>query len=268
MVNISAALPSTAYGGNKTLYAQELRSIAERHPCWQHPFFAYLESGNVRAAQLASLLKNYDAHAGLLRRLLLQAASIMPEEAAGFVLENIRNEYGNGNSDHRHQLQLLDVAAKIGASQEQLDTIPLAKGVLQYIATIPAYYAPSQSFNVLNSQDMLQAGTLNFAEDNINAAAFSAGAITATEIMAINEFKSMQKTFAQFGLENHIWFNHVTVEVEHSDESIDLAYYFVAKHNKETQVLNGFTKVLDANIHLYEGFLSSMQKHERLQQHT
>jgi hypothetical protein len=60
----------------------------------------------------------------------------------------------------------------------------------------------------------------------------------------------------------------VIVEVEHSDESIDLAYYFAANHNRASLVLEGFRKTLDANIYLYDGLLSSMQKHERLQHST
>ncbi|HNN64060.1 MAG TPA: hypothetical protein PKH78_13505, partial [Candidatus Obscuribacter sp.] len=77
-----------------------LQAIVAEHPCFKHEMFDRLSSlaktGSLSLKQVASLLKNYDAHASHLRRLLLKAATIMPEEAVGFILENVRNEYGNG----------------------------------------------------------------------------------------------------------------------------------------------------------------------------
>src|SRR5437016_2291594 len=75
----------------------DLRGLAQSHLCWSHPLFARLEGARLTTEQCAALLRNYDEHAGALRRLLLKAATIMPEEAVTYVLENVRNEYGNGN---------------------------------------------------------------------------------------------------------------------------------------------------------------------------
>src|SRR5262245_58694831 len=82
--------PSTLSG-----WTSHLKSLAGSHDCAQHPLFARLDACEPTPARIAGLLRNYDAHAGVLRRLLLKAAAIMPEKACGYILENVRNEYGN-----------------------------------------------------------------------------------------------------------------------------------------------------------------------------
>jgi hypothetical protein len=85
-----------------------------------------------------------------------------------------------------------------------------------------------------------------------------AGAITATEILAIEEFKAMQIAFASFGLDKHIWFDHVTVEENHSDDSLALAHYFMRQPRHIAAVLVGMNGVLDATEKLYDGLLSAV----------
>ncbi len=217
------------------------RQFAAEHPCFQHPLFEFLDRTKLNHEQVCKFLANYDAHASLLRRLLLKAATIMPEEAVGFILENVRNEYGNGNPDHRHQLQLFDLAVRAGVSVEEMQKVPLEPGVKKYMEQVPKFYFPVDT--------ELEAHYL--------FPAVSAGAITATEILAIEEFRHMQKSFAHHGLDQHIWFDHVTVEVEHSEESVQLAVFFADTEDGAESVLEGLAGVLDANIHLYDGLLKA-----------
>lgn len=217
------------------------RRIAAQHPCAKHPLFEYLARTKLNHEQIRGFLANYDAHASLLRRLLLQAATLMPEEAVGYILENVRNEYGNGNPDHRHQLQLFDLAVRAGVSIEELQTAAIEPGVQKYMQLVPQFYFPQSSQPDPESM----------------TPAISAGAITATEILAIEEFRHMQKSFAHLGLDQHIWFDHVTVEVEHSDESVALAVFFSDTQDGVDSVLKGLGAVLDANVHLYDGLLAA-----------
>ena len=226
---------------SKEKMAAVAREIAAEHPCARHPLFEYLDATKLNHEQICRFLANYDAHASLLRRLLLKAATIMPEEAVGYILENVRNEYGNGNPDHRHQLQLFDLAIRTGVSVEELAAAPLEPGVKRYMDLVPNYYFPENTG--------LDAVLL--------FPAISAGAITATELLAIEEFRHMQMSFAHHGLEKHIWFDHVTVEVEHSEESVALAVFFADTENGVESVLEGLESVLDANVHLYDGLLAA-----------
>jgi len=217
------------------------RKIAAEHPCARHPLFEYLDRTKLNREQSLRFLANYDAHASLLRRLLLKAATIMPEEAVGYILENVRNEYGNGNPDHRHQLQLHDLALKVGVTSDELEKAPLEAGVKKYMADVPNYYFPENP-ELVPIQHF---------------PAISAGAITATEILAVEEFRHMQKSFAFHNLDQHIWFDHVTVEVEHSEESVALAIFFADTEDGAESVIHGLNAVLDANVHLYDGLLKA-----------
>ncbi len=217
------------------------REIAAEHPCSSHPLFKYLDRTKLNHQQICGFLANYDAHASLLRRLLLKAATIMPEEAVGYILENVRNEYGNGNPDLRHQLQLHDLAIRAGVSVEEMQNTPLEAGVKKYMELVPNFYFPENS----------GADALTIFP------AVSAGAITATEILAIEEFRHMQNSFAHHDLHQHIWFDHVTVEVEHSEESVALAVFFADTEAGVESVFDGLQCVLDANMHLYDGLLAA-----------
>lgn len=225
----------------KEKMATTARAIAAEHPCSSHPLFEYLDRTKLNHQQVCAFLANYDAHASLLRRLLLKAATIMPEEAVGYILENVRNEYGNGNPDHRHQLQLHDLAFRAGITAEELQNASLEAGVKKYMELVPQFYFPEKPA----------------LEPYLMFPAISAGAITATEILAIEEFRHMQKSFAFLGLHQHIWFDHVTVEVEHSEDSVALAVFFADTENGVESVLEGLEGVLDANIHLYDGLLAA-----------
>jgi hypothetical protein len=225
----------------KEKMAATAREMAAEHPCARHPLFDYLDRTKLNHQQICGFLANYDAHASLLRRLLLKAATIMPEEAVGYILENVRNEYGNGNPDHRHQLQLHDLSVRAGVSVEELQKAPLEAGVKKYMEQVPQFYFPEPS-----GQESL-----------LMTPAISAGAITATEILAIEEFRHMQNSFAFFGLDQHIWFDHVTVEVEHSEDSVALAVFFADTEDGVESVLKGLKSVLDANVHLYDGLLAA-----------
>jgi len=136
---------------------------------------------------------------------------------------------------------LFDLAASAGVSTEELQQAPIEPGVQEYMKLVPQFYFPQ------------------FQHENTNsmAPAISAGAITATEILAIEEFRHMQKSFAHLGLAHHIWFDHVTVEVEHSDESVALAVFFSDTQDGVESVLTGLGRVLDANVHLYDGLLAA-----------
>lgn len=223
-------------------FAKELITSCRNHPCHQHEFFARLANSRLDTSKVANLLRNYDAHASLLRRLLLKAAAIMPEEACSYVLENVRNEYGNGDSQQRHQLQLIDLALKSGVSKEDFDRAPLQRGVRLFMsAVVPAYYPLGAN---------VPAGCFR--------PAIAAGAITATEILAVKEFEAMHRAFSRLGLGEHIWFDHLTVEADHTIESLSLAIHFMKKRHASRSVLFGLRQVLDANLSLYEGLLEAI----------
>ena len=101
-----------ALSKTETMAALVKRLILD-HPVASHPWFEHMRTGQVEhtPGQLLNLLLNYDAHATLLRRLLLEAATLMPEPAVGFILENVRNEYGNGDYARAHQGQLLEIVS-------------------------------------------------------------------------------------------------------------------------------------------------------------
>lgn len=223
-----------------------LEEFARAHPCYNHPLFARLtdRSRPIDLSAACRLLKNYDAHASHLRRLLLKAAAIMPEKAVGYILENVRNEYGNGHPDGRHQLQLQDLAWQSGITPADYRRARVTRGIQRFIKDVTPFYNP------LAFRQFDRAGSRQ---------AISAGAITATEILAIEEFKALQTAFEAFSMEHHIWFDHVTVECEHSGESIALAVYFSRLGHRDS-VLKGLTGVLDANCHLYDGLLSAVEE--------
>jgi len=232
-----------------------LLDLARNHPCAKHEFFQIVSSIELTPARAGALLRNYDAHASVLRRLLIKAASIMPEMAVGFVLENVRTEFGSGNVDDRHQLQLVDVALKTGISLKEFESFAIQPGIKRFIkAVAPFYYPMQKSHKTIFGKH--------------NRGAISAGAITATEILAIEEFKALQIAFEQFNLQNHIWFDHVTVEVDHTAESLALATYFMQEspnqdcsRNHTEAVMLGLHGVLDANISLYDGLLEALRHH-------
>jgi hypothetical protein len=217
-----------------------LLAEASQHPCAQHRLFDALADWQPDAASAAALLKNYDAHAAVLRRLLLSAATLMPEPAVGFVLENVRNEYGNGIYANNHQQQLRDVASACGVTDECWNGARVEAGVRRFIRDAIRYYRPSP-------------------EMPGKKAAIAAGAITATELLAISEFRALQVSFAKVGLGTHIWFNHVLIEEEHCDESLMLALYFIEKGFGDSVGI-GLQGVLNANVHLYDGLLAAMTK--------
>lgn len=219
-----------------------LLKLAEEHPCSRHELFNVLENEHLNQKQAASLLRNYDAHASVLRRLLLHAASIMPEPAVPFVLENVRNEYGNGNYARNHQFQLTSLAEACGISQVEFMSVRIEKGIKQFIKEAVRYYK--------------RGGT---AGRRLKRPAITAGAITATELLAIKEFAFMQKAFSKLGHKHHIWFHHVSIEIEHSDESVALALYFCGEPQGVSAVEHGLLGVLDANIFLYDGLLAAIR---------
>jgi len=221
---------------------ERLLTLANAHRCATHPLFAALDSRQLTVDQAGSLLKNYDAHASVLRRLLLKVAAFMPEPAVGFVLENVRNEYGNGDYSCNHQWQLQDVAWKVGVSPLRYREIPVEPSIKRFISQAASFYAPP----------------CGSVPKGMQKAAIAAGAITATEILAITEFRHLQIAFKNFGLENHIWFRHVTIEEEHTDDSLALALYFITNHGSLPSIEYGMRGVLNANIHLYEGLLASI----------
>lgn len=223
------------------IHKQRLLATARDHACSSHPLFSYLETAELSVNQCAALLRNYDAHAGVLRRMLLHAAALMPERAVGFILENVRNEYGNGNQEHRHQLQLLSLATLVGVDQEVFDSVRIQPGVRSYIKSVVNYYKPTGKQH----------------PKSLMRPAIAAGAITATEILALEEFRAMQKAFTKHGLADHIWFDHVNVEAEHTDESLALALFFIEVHNASEAVYFGLNAVLEANCSLYDGLLAA-----------
>ncbi|MBX9723552.1 MAG: iron-containing redox enzyme family protein [Candidatus Obscuribacterales bacterium] len=221
---------------------ERLLALANSHACSSHALFDLLENANLSDMQVAALLRNYDAHASVLRRLLLNAASIMPEEAVPFVLENVRNEYGNGDYAGNHQDQLRDLAWSCGISKEQFFAVEIKKGIRDFIKSASQFYSP---------KGRLPSG--------MKRAAIVAGAITATELLAIKEFAQMQKAFASRKQQHHIWFHHVSIEQEHFDESMALALFFADKNDQSNAVEFGLNGVLSANVRLYDGLLESLQ---------
>jgi hypothetical protein len=222
---------------------EAIRALTREHACWRHELFAVLRSRKLNVDQASRLLKNYDAHASVLRRLLLKAATLMPDPAVGFVLENVRNEYGNGNYADNHQNQLQDVVWSLGVTPEQYNELPVTPPIKQFIQEATSFYFPP-------------CGSL---PEDLNRAAVVAGAITATELLAIEEFRALQHAFTHFGLEHHIWFHHVVIEEEHSDDSVALALYFIENHDQAKSVDYGMKGVLDANLHLYDGLLQAIE---------
>lgn len=217
-----------------------LDDIVRSHACFAHPLFEHLENCQLDRVKVAALLRNYDAHAGVLRRLLLKAAAFMPETAVGYILENVRNEYGNGVPAHRHELQLRDLAGACGVTARQFRQVRIQPGVRAYIRAATILYAgtaPDRSFY---------------------RPAVAAGAITGTEIMALQEFRAMQRAFAPLGLENHVWFDHVNVEADHTSESLALADHFIDQYDAREAVLYGLTEILNANSFLYDGLLMAV----------
>jgi hypothetical protein len=219
-----------------------LKERADEHECATHPLFSVLAKIEPTQRRVSGLLRNYDAHAAVLRRLLLKTATLMPEEACGFVLENVRNEYGNGDPNGRHELQLRDLALQSGVPFKRFKSERIQPGVKTFISNVGRYYYPSR-YN-------LPVG--------FRPAAVAAGAITATELLAVKEFVAMQNLFVKLNLGHHIWFDHINVEVEHSDESVALALYFIERHLAIADVLYGFNGVLNANISLYDGLLEAL----------
>jgi hypothetical protein len=255
----------------------KLLMLASGHDCWKHPLFEALATGRLSADKAGRLLRNYDAHASVLRRLLLKAAACMPEPAVGFVLENVRNEYGNGDYARNHQGQLQDVAWSAGVDRAFYEQVHIEPGVRVFCRRAPRFYLAQgvRLADVIDGNDTGFSSTYGVKEAagtgfssarganesagrNMLRAAISAGAITGTEILAIREFQYLQKAFATIGLADHIWFNHVTIEAEHCDESLALALYFIEKHNALASVEYGMTGILDANISLYDGLLSAL----------
>lgn len=227
-------------------YGNHLRHTASLHECSSHRLFDALTApAGLTCRQLVALLKNYDVHAAVLRRLLLKAATIMPEEAVGFILENVRNEYGNGDASARHQLQLRDLASHLGCSRDQYEQLPVFPGVIKFVRSAARFYFPVPA--TLETGPLLRP-------------AIAAGAITATELLAIEEFKAMQVAFAPHGLSHHIWFDHVNVEQEHSQESVALAVYFLERYGDSQAVELGLNGVLNANLDLYDGLLQAVER--------
>lgn len=234
--------------------ADYLVEMAAAHPCWSHKLFERLRTEPLSRSQARMLLTNYDAHAGLLRRLLLNAACVMPEAAVGFVLENVRNEYGNGSYAECHQGQLRELISLVdpdgesreGSVEVAVDASVVRKGVRGFMRDIVRYYRPHK----------------HEIPRGLYKPAIVAGAITATEIMALEEFKAMQSAFRSFGLAEHRWFDHVMVESEHGDESLCLAEYFIDEKNARESVEFGMRGSLEANLHLYDGLLESVSERD------
>jgi hypothetical protein len=160
----------------------------------------------------------------------------MPESAVGFILENVRNEYGNGSFRQCHQAQLLDLANKSGLTSQAFQEAPIMEGVRSFMKKAPHFYFPRPKQRFLR-------------------AAIAAGAITTTEVLALEEFKALQCAFVSRGLQNHIWFDHVSVEAEHTADSIQLAVHF-AEHSLDA-VNVGMTGMLAATNDLYDGLLQA-----------
>jgi hypothetical protein len=240
----------------------DLVAVALAHRCARHPLFDVLRTTFLDRQRAGAFLRNYDAHATVLRRLLLKAAAIMPEEAVGFILENVRTEFGAGDINARHQLQLIDLALKSGVTRQEFERFPIQSGIRQFIKAVTQFYYPHGSAAARLSSykaEVVGQRTSRSAARRHYRPAIAAGAITATEVLAIEEFKAMQLAFSTLGLQDHIWFDHVTVEADHTEESLALAQYFMTNEDDAAAVLFGLNGVLDANVSLYDGLLSSLQ---------
>lgn len=229
----------------------QLKRLILEHPIIEHDWFKILHEERVDPERLIKLLFNYDAHAALLRRLLLKACVLMPEGAVGFVLENVRTEYGSGDYSKAHHFQILDLIKKLGETCK-VDTDDslkeISQGVHQYMLEVPSFFSPEE----------LE------PEEGMYAPCVSAGAILATEVLAELEFKALQHAFKPFGLHEHIWFNHLTVEKEHADESFNLALYFLNEDDRCMESLEfGIGGILMCNSSLYNGFLDVVVKPEQ-----
>ncbi|HEY9760488.1 MAG TPA: iron-containing redox enzyme family protein [Oculatellaceae cyanobacterium] len=240
----------------------DLVAVALAHPCASHPLFDVLQTISLNSQRAGSFLRNYDAHASVLRRLLLKAAAIMPEEAVGFILENVRTEFGAGDISARHQLQLVDLALQSGVTRQEFDRFKIRAGIRSFIKAVSQFYFPHGSGGIRVSSyakpASIGAGSHSTSPRHYRPA-IAAGAITATEVLAIEEFKAMQVAFSSLGLQDHIWFDHVTVEADHTEESLALARYFMKSDDDVAAVLHGLNGVLDANVSLYDGLLSALQ---------
>ncbi|MBX9689832.1 MAG: iron-containing redox enzyme family protein [Candidatus Obscuribacterales bacterium] len=224
---------------------EHLKSIAEKHSCSRHELFSVLAGHELNNRQVAALLRNYDAHASVLRRYLLSAAALMPEPVVTWVLENVRNEYGNGDYSKNHQEQLRDLVWSCGIARDEFFATKIQEGVGKFIAEASRFYRP-------------QTASL---PPKTKTAAVVAGAISATEMLAVKEFAALQKAFYSRGLQHHIWFDHVGIEVEHLDESLSLALYFTEQESGRAAVEYGLKGVLDANLHLYDGLLAAIRQY-------
>lgn len=229
-------------GGRRLLETSRITNLVSLHPCSSHSLFDYLENTEMQAEQALRLLVNYDAHAALLRRLLLKAAAIMPEQAVGYVIENVRNEYGNGDWQKSHGLQVRDLIETLERKYSLFDLSvsvdSIESGVRLYMKEVVRYYSPTAD-----------------SPKQLYKPAIVAGAITATEVMALKEFESMHEAFARFNLADHIWFDHVLVESEHKEEALALAEYFLDRSADAVEY--GLVGVLDLNIHLYDGLYAA-----------
>jgi hypothetical protein len=236
----------------------DIKEYVLAHKCAQHPLFSYLRGNELSQEQIKNLLRNYDAHAGLLRRLLLKAATLMPDSAVGFILENVRNEYGNGSFEHCHQAQLLDLAAQTGISATTFQQAKITRGVRSFMKKAPQFYYPRASNKSENQHsDTKQSATKKSAtsQQSYLRAAIAAGAITTTEILALEEFKALQCAFVSRHLQNHIWFDHVNVEAEHTAESIQLALHFSERSWNAVKI--GIDGMLEATYDLYDGLMQA-----------
>lgn len=252
---IQAHGATQAHGGASTGVSSHIKDLVSRHPCAGHALFSYLRTESLSAPQAVALLVNYDAHASLLRRLLLKAATIMPEPAVGFVLENVRNEYGNGDYSLCHQRQLRDLIARLQLNGgRSYGDITIADGVRQYMLNIGRFYCPTAAER--SRVPKLHGGN----------AAIAAGAITATELMAVEEFKAMQTAFRVFGLAEHPWFDHVSIECDHGKQSLALAEYFLRNCDANAAIHHGFTSTLETNQFLYDGLLQALTSSTRATQ--
>ncbi len=220
-----------------------LHDLASNHQAASHEFFAYLKKKPLATESAIRLLRSYDVHASALRRLLLKAATLMPEPAVGYVLENVRNEYGNGNYQLCHQNQLHDLAKQTGIAYDVfLQTEPTSP-IWSYIREVNRYYFPVEE---------------HFDKPYLRPAV-AAGAITATEILALAEFKALQEAFAHLSLDKHIWFHHVEIEAAHSDDSTALALYFIEHNQAHEAVMFGMEQTLNATVNLYDGLLLALK---------
>lgn len=222
----------------------QLVAQARDHACSKHELFKVLNTVELDSAGAGRLLRNYDAHASVLRRLLLKACTLMPEPAVGFILENVRNEYGNGNYTANHQQQLRQVAFAAGCSEEDFAGFRVMPGIKRFLQDVGRFYYPIRQ--------------PAFAD--LYRPAIAAGAITATELLAVEEFRAMHAAFTRLGCGHHIWFDHVLIEQEHMDESVALAVYFAEHHDAFAAVQVGLEGVLDANVHLYDGLLAALKQ--------